>query len=466
MSESLLTILHEVRQRIESVEDDRFRHALMYQYLIGGNVSEVAGSYAPLSSDMHQIEYNIRGRIIPAVMFIVKTIKRPNFYRACILPLDQVYDPWVEKLRSWFIEHDGCPFILGKNPNMKLNSNDRYLINKASKVFEGLTWLKGGYITSDHQRERGNVNFTSGQLRDLRHDVLKKLYSFNELDLAYFGAWNDPVVDERVMEELEIISKSSPSKTEVIKFKNIGATYFEKLLIRYEDLDKIPRELTYKDHIELESRFKKASRIIRLIRQINTVSELKLDTPLFQESMELVLDILNECDNEDSLQSNITEVMKLFEISYTSIKNHVSDPKCKRSIRLLRDYFDEHDISYNKSMFETWIHMGLLRNYFDHERDASKLRAVLEYYEEPFRMPDASNLWNKILDKFEDSLVELKKILYEPWQPISGEKPLEKIIIGDPIFNTMILIDQTLARITKIELGVEELNKQIRDTRN
>lgn len=88
MSESLLTILSEVRQRIEFVKDDHFRHGLMCQYLIGGNVCKVAGSYAPLGSDIHQIEYNIGGSKTPAVMFITKPIKRPDIYRACILPLD------------------------------------------------------------------------------------------------------------------------------------------------------------------------------------------------------------------------------------------------------------------------------------------------------------------------------------------------------------------------------------------
>jgi len=462
MSESLLDILHEVRTRIETVEDNRFRYALMYQYLIGGNVSEVAGIYAPLASDMHQIEYNIGGRIIPAVMFIVKPIKRPNYYRACILPLDLVYDPWVEQVRNWFLEFDECPFMLGKNPNVKVKSNEKYLIIEASKLFKGLKWLKGGYAASDHQRERGDVEFTSGQLRDLRHDVLQKLYGFNEVDLAYFGAWNDPVVDERVKEEQETVLKSSPQRTQVNKFKEIGATYFEKLLIRYTDLNMITHELTFKDHIELESRFNKASRIISLIRQINTVAELKLDTPLFQESMELVLDILNECNNEDSLKSNITEAMTLFEISYDSIKKQLSNPKKKRSLKLLREYFDDNNISYNESMFETWIHMSLLRNYFDHVRETSKLRAVLEYYNEPFRMPiDSSILWEKILVKFEDSLLELQRIMNESWQPISNEKPIEKIILGDPIFNTAILIEQTLNRIIKIEFSINEIHKEI-----
>jgi len=38
-------LLNEVRKRIESVKDEMYRNALMYQYLIGGNASEISAHY-------------------------------------------------------------------------------------------------------------------------------------------------------------------------------------------------------------------------------------------------------------------------------------------------------------------------------------------------------------------------------------------------------------------------------------
>lgn len=63
-------------------------------------------------------------------------------------------------------------------------------------------------------------------------------------------------------------------------------------------------------------------------------------------------------------------------------------------------------------MIDTWIHMNMLRNYFNHPRDAEKIEKVLRYFEEPIEIPiNPNSLWNKILKKFEDSLYECINIL-------------------------------------------------------
>ena len=46
----LIQIIGEVRERSEQVSDERYKHTLMYQYLIGGDAAEVSGDYTP---DMH-----------------------------------------------------------------------------------------------------------------------------------------------------------------------------------------------------------------------------------------------------------------------------------------------------------------------------------------------------------------------------------------------------------------------------
>jgi hypothetical protein len=285
-------------------------------------------------------------------------------------------------------------------------------MHKAKDIFNGLKWLKESYTTTGRQQERRNVDFTSNQLRDLRHDVLKEFYGFNEVDLAYFGAWNDPTVNMQMKLLKEAVFESSPKRDEITKFKKIGQTYIEKLLIRFSELQKIPRRLIIKDTIELNNRFEKSRRIISLIRDINTVFEMKQNSHLLSESMGLVLDILNDCENEDALQSNITEAMTLFEIKLNVLRSLVKKPNDKKSIKLLKDYFDENSIAYDENMFQTWIHMGLLRNYFDHKRDTDKLKAVLSYFDEPFRMPlNYGRIWEKTLENFEDSLIELLRIV-------------------------------------------------------
>jgi len=288
-------------------------------------------------------------------------------------------------------------------------------MNRATKIFNSLKWLKESYSTTKKRQVRREVHFKSSQLRDLRHDVLKELYGFDEVDLAYYGAWNDPVVNMQIKLKKEQVFESSPKRDEIDRFEIIGQTYIEKLLIKSTELQRIrriPMGVIYRDNVELTNRLERASQIISLIRDINTVFEMKKNVPLLSESMGLVLDILYDCDSEDTLQSNITEAMTIFEIKLDTLRSLVSDPNDKKSIRLLRDYLDETHVSYDETMFKTWFHMALLRNYFDHKRDTDKLKAVLTYFDEPKRMPlNSSRLWIKILDSFEDSLIELLRIV-------------------------------------------------------
>jgi hypothetical protein len=463
MYKSLLTILEEVRKRIEKIEDDRFKHALMYQYLIGGNVSEVAGKYAPLISDMHQIEYEFNDRKIQAVMFIIEVAKRPDYYRACVLPLDPIYDPWVEQVRNWFIKSEKkMPFYLGKKDNILTSSNKSKLMTKSSKYFEELNWLTGAYTTSDYQRDREKVKFTANRLRNLRQSVLEKIYSFTEVDLAYFGAWNIESIHEEINEQVETIMINSPSKSDVLQFKQIGETYFKKLLMRYDHFSLIPRDFSLKDYVEQKDRSRKASRIINQIKQINIESDLKLGSPIFNESLELALDIIDECTNMDSLQSNITEAMKLFEIEYPIIKKNIHEPKNKKSRKLLQTFLDERGVSYPVSMFDTWSFMYLLRTYFDHKSETSKLRAVLEYFKEPLRIPDPHVLWQKILDKFEKSLLDLHQVIIR-LEPLTSDAKQNQLVIGDFSIYTSLMVEKMLDKVCKIESDVDEINKQIKE---
>jgi len=58
MSEQDATVL-EARKRIEEINDEIRRYGIMYLFLIAGEVSEVFGKYAPLSSDAVQVNMDI-----------------------------------------------------------------------------------------------------------------------------------------------------------------------------------------------------------------------------------------------------------------------------------------------------------------------------------------------------------------------------------------------------------------------
>lgn len=167
MSQRDATVL-EVRNRIESIEDDAYRHAFMYQFLIAGEISETCGIYAPSSNDVHKTMFEINGNRIPAVLFIVKSARRKGNRRVCALPLDEQYEPWTRLLLNWFDEHEGePPFFFGKK-EVKIKSNVRYAQHKAKEVFKGLNWEKEAYYNTKTGKKLRDDSFHL-QLAPLNH---------------------------------------------------------------------------------------------------------------------------------------------------------------------------------------------------------------------------------------------------------------------------------------------------------
>lgn len=62
MEENDASVL-DIRHRIENMEDSIYKYAFMYQYLIGAEISEVCGKYAPNNEDFARAP-KIFGKVI------------------------------------------------------------------------------------------------------------------------------------------------------------------------------------------------------------------------------------------------------------------------------------------------------------------------------------------------------------------------------------------------------------------
>ena len=315
MSSPILDILNDVRNRIESIPDQQYRNAFKYQYLIGGDAGEVSGRNAPLGSDASLVSYNYGRTTIEAVLFIVKSVRRSDHYRACVLPKIERYDPWVSDVYEWFQKTpDSYPFRFKRKDDSRLLNADTsktYIMNRAKEIFSGLTWFKEGYSTTKRKQERRSVDFTSSQLRDLRLAVLSENYGFDETDLAKYGSWNLKSYNESINVQVESVLKQKIPKNDIGTFYERGRDYLFKLLIPYEDVSKLNRRFKVDDNARLE-RYFRAGQILLDIQKINTWSGAKLNGLIFKENMMTTYDIMNGCDDENHFKIKITNLEKLF----------------------------------------------------------------------------------------------------------------------------------------------------------
>ncbi|GAJ11730.1 unnamed protein product, partial [marine sediment metagenome] len=159
MSSKVPTV-SDIRREITRL-DDKYRLAFMYQFLIGGIVSEVLGKYAPIGTDAKRVEFNVKGNKIPAVMFLVKTARKGGYLRPCAVPLEPRYEPWAEILLDHFERSgDNHPFTF----------SERSFHLTAREAFIAYEWQRDAY-TSSRTGERVKIRytpFTSSSLRELR----------------------------------------------------------------------------------------------------------------------------------------------------------------------------------------------------------------------------------------------------------------------------------------------------------
>ena len=212
LTDQNLPSVEDIRTRIDSVKEIKYRNALRYEYLICGRVSEVCGKWGPIGTDAQIVEFDGE----EAVLFTVKTAKRKGKLRPVALPLK--YEPWARALVGWF-EYRGkekaFPFCM------------RSLQRVASNLFDGLQYP----IEQYGEREAHWNPVCTHALRHIRalQDLLC-FYGFDGLDLAIYGGWSSQSVESRLpgiaSRYLHLIGNTVNTKL----MTSLASKYFPKLL--------------------------------------------------------------------------------------------------------------------------------------------------------------------------------------------------------------------------------------------
>lgn len=277
----------EVRARIETIKDEKYRYAFMYQHLICGRISEMCGRYAPLGTSFVEMEFKVpifvprtfgdeevivvEPTMIPAVMFIAKTAKRKGRLRPCAVPLDPKYEPWAQPMLNYFKEvGDDYPFMFHE----KFEHSIRYAQWAAEDAFDGFMWpmiqytrankipYKPEMVLSERYGNTGYeeylvelddgkrywtydkkyVNdpeevlarwkpFRSHCLRKRRIVTLTMDYGFDGIDSAYFGGWTESGKDKTIPVALKhyLYMELGSAKESMDLLKQMARRYFHKL---------------------------------------------------------------------------------------------------------------------------------------------------------------------------------------------------------------------------------------------
>jgi len=368
----------------------------MYQLLVGGSVSEICGKNKPKGTDAFKKKIKINNKTVTAVFFKIKTARRKGKLRICAIPLDNEYEPWSKDILNWFHKHgESCPFVFIER-SKDSRHNDKYLMKKTNELFESY-----GEPTKEY-------------IRNARKKNLKEFYHFNELDLALFGSWNEPVIDYPTKMKIRNILSSRGKQRDESELTKMSETYFMKLLrpIRHLEQEDIPLYLQVRSSIDSRSRYKRAAQIAINIEKINDASQQLLNTPFFNEKMRIVLDILNPCDDEYQFKSKIIMLATLFEVERDTLRIAGDKHFNGQSFRLIERWLQYNDIPYNPEMLTTWVNIRGLRNEMAHRRNTKKLFKILGYFEQPIKVDiNWSNTWDVILEKFNISLENFKDVL-------------------------------------------------------
>lgn len=413
MSSNEASVL-EIRKRIEAIEDEKYRLAFMYQFLIGGEISEVCGKYSPLGDDAHFVNIEIDREKIPALIFFIKTARKGGKNRTCTVPLDPRYEPWSRLVGTWFRENRGeHPFLFSDN----IESSTRYAQWEAKKAFDGLMWLMGEYQMSetDGKIEMRYRPFRAGMLRKIRKKNLMEFYHFNEKDLASYGEWRELIKNPHIKAEVYDVLDNEIKYNDVEGALNRGEKYLLKLLRPLNQLgeDQLPVYLQTRSFHDLSHRFERAQEISIRVRNCNTLGIAKLEAEFFNETMRIVLEMLNPCQNEDQFITKIASLSALFTVELNPLRNLVTDSGDKRSIRLIEAWLTQNSISYDPDMIETWLNIVVLRNMEPiHQINPAELKRILNFFNLPLKFPlPYSELWDEVLNKFLWSVDTFRNIL-------------------------------------------------------
>jgi hypothetical protein len=407
MAQTYLSVL-EVRHIIESVKVEKYRYALMYQFLVGASISEVCGVNAPKGNDAIRVSFQMDDFDYPAVLFIIQN-KKPKYrekFRVCALPLDHQYEPWAKDILNWFEKNkDKKPF----------NYSKKSLSNQVKKAFQGYFWLKPEYPRGSEDTLASKKQFRSEEIREMRKQNLKEFYYFSDVDLALFGAWIEPVSSARTKVEIEKVLSTEIDVEDITSMKERAKRYFGKLLRYYDDLgteiEPLHRQLRI--GADLGRARERAFNIIELVENIDGMGQWHYNANFFNENMRLIYEILSDCKDKTDFTSKIANLSPLFEVDLKPLKIQVSKPEGKGSIKLIRDILIENKINFPQDMIVTWFNIQELRTMIIHSKiNPKRYLELLIYFGQPAKLnPNYSSLWDNILDKFIISLKQFLDIL-------------------------------------------------------
>ena len=193
----------EVRTRIMTIKDEKYRLAFMYQLMICGRISEVCGKYAPTGTDAIETTFIVErkkeeswgGRKVmvieeeetPFVLFIVKTAKRKGKLRPCAIPLVPEYEPWAQPLLDYFKKAgDDYPFMFNPNPAHSI----RYAQWKAQQTFAEMMWPMAEYTKTIE------IPYTTDMVIDTRYGDTGYEEYLVDLDGKRYWTYDKNVVRE------------------------------------------------------------------------------------------------------------------------------------------------------------------------------------------------------------------------------------------------------------------------------
>jgi len=259
----------DIRARIDRIENEKYRLAFMYQYLIAGRIAEVAGKYGPHGSDAIATAFDG----VPAIMFVVRTAKRKGRLRGVAVPLDEKYEPWTRPVFDYVSQAEtNYPFMFHE----KFEHSIRYAQWEAEKAFDGFMWpmidytrsveipykpemvvtkrygdtgyeeylveLENGdrYWTYDKEFVKDSEKvqarwkpFRSHCLRKRREVTLTLDYEFDGIDSAYFGGWTEASKDKSIPAALKhyLHMDLTSAEESIVLLKKMANRYFKKLCI-------------------------------------------------------------------------------------------------------------------------------------------------------------------------------------------------------------------------------------------
>jgi len=375
----------------------------MYQYLIGGRVSEVCGTYKPIGKDAFLKEIKVYDKTTQAVIFKIKTAKNEGKIRLCTIPMNSEYEPWIKEVFKYFNDFgDECPFIFTKRG--KLEYNDSYYMVKARNIFKKYKQEMDIYYDDDGKIPKRDKKFTSDAIRKLRIKSLKEDYNFTDEEIKIFTGTD---------KSFFIYPYGDKNISELI---NASEKYYKKLFIPFSELKKEKYQLilSAKNADELRKRIERAIEIGNLINVTNSIFELKTGSYFFlKDNSNIIIELFKSCNNNEEWLNRITNIALLFDINKIQLKKIVKKTNSKGTIKLIEQWLNENTKIYNLNMIETWLNIKKLRNWTPiHPRtDIKSYQKLLNFFGiKVSTQIDYYLLWEKVLDKF---LISLKS-----WQQI------------------------------------------------